>query len=94
MKEIRESEKAWRMSNANKDQKIIENQPESFILYEDIDFAMMLYRDGDSITSLIDALADHLELPLVFSATPAYSQFGFQLVDRALKQAINGKDRL
>jgi hypothetical protein len=33
---MKESERLWRISNANWDQKKIEDNPESFVLYEDI----------------------------------------------------------
>jgi hypothetical protein len=33
-------------------------------------------------------------LPLVFSATTAYSQFGLKVLERALKQAIESKQQL
>lgn len=50
------------------------------MLYEDIDFAMMLYRDAESLPALLDALADHLGLPLIFAPTSAYGRFGLHVV--------------
>ncbi len=58
------------------------------MLYEDIDFALMLYRDNESLTTLIDVLADHLELPPLFSASTIYSQFSFRLIEKALKGIV------
>lgn len=88
LREIRESERVWRMSNAIRDQKIIESMPESFILYEDIDFTLMLYRDNESVMTLIDSLADHLELPLVFSSTNIHNQFNFKLIEKIFKKSF------
>ena len=38
--------------------------------------------------SLIDLMADHLELPLVFSVGDINSQFSFTLIEKALTLAI------
>lgn len=70
---------------------MIARRPESFILYEDIDFALMLYRDNESYAILVDILADHLELPLLFSPTTASHQFSWRVIGSWLKKMVKGK---
>lgn len=58
----------WRPSHPIIDRGIIKKRPESYILIEDIDFTLANFRDNDSIMALLDLLADHLQLPPVFTA--------------------------
>lgn len=51
----------------------------------------MLYRDAESLPTLLDTLADHLGFPSVFSATSAYGSFGLQVTERILRQGIAGR---
>lgn len=51
----------------------------------------MLYRDAESLPTLLDTLADHLGFPLVFSATSAYGRFGLQVTERILREGIAGQ---
>lgn len=62
-------------------------RPDGYILIEDIEFALHLYRDTTSLVSLLDLLADHLELPEIFNYTGYKSQFGFSLVKQTFLEA-------
>jgi hypothetical protein len=64
------------------------------VLIEDIDFILHSFRDADSLTTLIDILGDHLELPTVFSSRGMSSQFDFSLVEHSLLRLTQGKPPL
>ena len=58
----------WKAPNPLREAEYIQEHPESLILYEDISFALINLPPGQ-LPSLLDTLANHLELPLVFGPT-------------------------
>lgn len=81
---------AWRPAHPILDKKIVEQKPEAYVLIEDIDFALHFYRDANSLAILLDLLADHLELPTIFSCKGIKSEFGFSKVETSLKGIFKG----
>ena len=74
----------WRPAHPLRDKKVLERRPEAYVLIDDVNFALHFYRDAENLNSLIDILADHLELPTLFSSKGIHSQWGFSLVEKSL----------
>lgn len=51
------------------DQLRIEQSPESFVLFEDIQHLLQIYRDNENLQLLVDMFAEQLGMPPVFART-------------------------
>ena len=58
----------WRPSHVQHDQHRIERSPESFVLFEDIEQLLQIYRDNENLQLLVDVFVEQLGFPPVFSS--------------------------
>lgn len=71
------------------DQERIERSPESFVLFEDIEHLLQIYRDNGNLQLLVDMFVEQLGFPPVFSpALQVDGEFAGRYVYRHLKRTF------
>lgn len=59
----------------NIDDSRIEQSTESFVLFDDIEHLLQIYRDNDNLQLMVDKIFDNLGFSYVFNDQPIDSQF-------------------
>jgi hypothetical protein len=80
MSELQKSEEYWKPAHPKHEKARISGSPDSIVLVEDIEHALLLYRDNDSLLTFVDLLTHTLSLPPIFTHTSILHPFARQIL--------------